>query len=144
MANNVVLEYEKQWSHWLTLTASDGTNSDTILVKIRVVNVSGPKVRIWLEDERLGPEFPAANLMHPSATDGSNFSLNAKVHNLPAGKNPSGCTWDSGSGTIWSGYDGGYCEANPAATSAGPVTYTVNVGWNGGNAAGAYTVNWAP
>ena len=49
---------------------------------------------------------PAANLMHPSATDGSNFSLNAKVHNLPAGKNPSGCTWDSGSGTDWSAYIG--------------------------------------
>ena len=52
VANNVVLEYEKQWSYWLTLTASDGTNSDTILVKIRVLNVPGPKVRIWLEDER--------------------------------------------------------------------------------------------
>ena len=144
VANNVELEYEKQWSYWLTLKASDGTNTASILVKIRVVNVPEPKVRIWLEDERLGPEFPAANLMHPSATDGSNFSLNAKVHNLPAGKNPSGCTWDSGSGSIWSGYGAGFCDANPGADSAGPETYTVNVGWDGGSAAGAYTINWAP
>lgn len=144
VANNVVLEYEKQWSHWLTLKASDGTNSDTILVKIRVINVPGPKVRIWLEDERISEDDPAANLMHPSATDGSDFSLNAKVHNLPAGKNPSGCTWDSGRGTVWSDYDLGFCDADPGSDSAGPVTYTVNVGWNGGNAVGAYTVNWAP
>ena len=144
VANNVVLEYEKQWSHWLTLTASDGTNSDTILVKIRVVNVPGPKVRIWLEDERISEDWPVTNLMHPSATDGSNFSLNAKVHNLPAGKNPSGCTWDSGRGTVWADYNLGYCGASPGETSAGPVTYTVNVGWTGGSAAGAYTVNWAP
>ena len=145
VANNVVLEYEKQWSHWLTLTASDGTNSDTILVKIRVVNVPGPKVRMWVQDERPSPSFDATNLMHPSATGGF-IGLYAVVHNLPAGEHPSGCSWKSGAGgTEWSDYVGGSCASGLlGATSAGPVTYTVNVGWNGGNAAGAYTVNWAP
>ena len=144
VANNVQLEYEKQWSYWLRLKASDGTNSDTVLVKIRVVNVPEPKVRLWLEDERPGREFPAANLMHPSASDGSLFSLNASVHNLPAGKNPTGCTWAADHESISENYVAGYCDVLPGADSAGPVTYTVNVAWNSGSTAGSYTINWAP
>ena len=85
MANNVVLEYEKQWSYWLTLKASDGTNSDTILVKVRVVNVPEPKVRMWVQDERPSPSFDATNLMHPSASGGF-IGLYAVVHNLPCRK----------------------------------------------------------
>ena len=111
VANNVVLEYEKQWSYWLTLKASDGTNSDTILVKVRVINVEGPKVRMWVQDERPSPSFDATNLMHPSATSGF-IGLYAVVHNLPAGKHPSGCTWKSDTGGAeWSDYIGGYCTS---------------------------------
>ncbi len=144
VANNVLLEYEKQWSYWLTLKASDGTNSDTVLVKIRVLNVPGPKVRIWLEDERPGPEFPIANLMHPSASDESLISLNAKVHNLPAGKTPGGCWWDAGLGRFDVSYAGGSCHILPDSDSAGPVTYTMGAWWTGGSAFGTYTINWAP
>ena len=145
VANNVVLEYEKQWSYWLTLKASDGTNSDTILVKIRVVNVPEPKVRMWVQDERPSPSFDATNLMHPSASGGF-IGLYAVVHNLPAGKSPSGCTFKSGAGaTEWSDYVGGYCTSGLlGAESAGPGTYTVGVSWSGGSAFGIYTVNWAP
>ena len=145
VANNVELEYEKQWSYWLTLTATDGKNSDSILVIIRVINVEGPKVRIWVEDARLDELDPPANLLHPSASDRSNITLNATVHNLPPGKTPTRCTWDAGLGPYGTDYIAGYCDLWPPSPSpAKPVTYTVKVAWDGGNAVGVYTVNWAP
>ena len=145
MANNVVLEYEKQWSYWLTLKVSDGTNSDTILAKIRVKNVSKPKVRIWLEDDGPLYGYDAANLMHPSIGSAI-IRLVATVHNLPAGKIPTGCTWKTGDNSFSETYVAGYCDAAPGPpTSAGPVTYSVDIGWDGGRAAvDTYTVNWAP
>ena len=149
VANNVVLEYEKQWSYWLTLNASDGTNSDTILVKIRVVNVPGPKVRMWLQEYRTDETRPPANLMNPSIHH--TIDLLGTVHNPPTGKIPSSCVWKIGDIQASESYAEGAClirlPSDVIGIVTGPVTYSVEIFDNGADdaiAAGSYTINWAP
>jgi hypothetical protein len=137
VANNAELEYEKQWSYWLELAASDGTNSSSVLVIIRVINVEGAKVRFWLR-YTTSPADP----MRP--TSGDPLALHAKIHNLPAGVSlGSICDWDWQDGGTESSCTPPYLSITPPGSSV-PTTYKLTIPKSDESifAVEVYTINW--
>ena len=153
LASGQTLDYDEQSEFHLTLNVSDGVNAsgaadasadDSTPVTIRVIDTPDDAVHPTVTFNLSNGDtqfYPNLDLNHPVA--GSTVVITPEVQNLPAGVQPNHYLWTNSLGgreEFW-GADG---EVPASASSAGAVTYTVQIQWNGGGITASYIINWAP
>ena len=151
LASGRTLDYDEQSEFHLTLHVSDGVNAtggaDTTIddsepVTINVIDSPDDAVHPTVTFSRSNPSSgiqPNLDLNHPVWV--YTVQINTQLNDLPDGATPS-YLWDEGYyGPTPPAY---LLKSTYAATSgsAGTVTYTVHVKWDGGGITDSYDIEW--